>query len=242
MLVALTSAKGAPGVTTTALCLAAVADTGGLVVEADPAGGDLECWTGPHGEAGLVGLAARMRPDLTDTELRSHAVEVTEGISAVTAPTTATAMGAVLARAEGRLGPALGGVKVDVFADLGRWVPSSPAAGVLESADVVLVVCRPTLDSIEHARGLVAPGGPVDGAPGAAGAVVVGGVRPYRPGEIEVALGVPVAGMLPWDPRGVIAVVEHGAGRAWQRSALAAASGELAGGLGRLAGKAAAGA
>lgn len=108
MLVALISAKGAPGVTTTALCLVAVAGAGGLVVEADPAGGDLECWTGPHGEAGLVGLAARMRPDLTDTEMRGYAVEVTEGISAVTAPTTGAAMAAVLARAAGRLGPALG--------------------------------------------------------------------------------------------------------------------------------------
>lgn len=238
MLVALISAKGAPGVTTTALCLVAVAGAGGLVVEADPAGGDLECWTGPHGEAGLVGLAARMRPDLTDTEMRGYAVEVTEGISAVTAPTTGAAMAAVLARAAGRLGPALGGVEADVFVDSGRWVPSSPAAGVLGAADVVLVVCRPTLDSIEHARGLVAPGGPVDGAPAGAAAVVVGGVRPYGPGDIEVALGVPVAGVLPWDPRGVVALVEHGVGRAWQRSALAAASGELAEALGRLAGKA----
>lgn len=228
MLVALTSAKGAPGVTTTALCLAVQAGAGGLVVEVDPAGGDLECWTGPHGEAGLVGLATRLRPQLTDSELRSHAVEAVSGISAVTAPTTETAMSAVLSRAGDRLGPVLAGVGLDVFADLGRWSGSRPMTGLLATADVALVVCRPTLDSVEHARGLVAPGGPIDGTPAAAATVVVGGSRPYGPSEIAVALGLPVAGVLPWDPRGVVALVEHGTGRAWQRSALASAASELA--------------
>jgi MinD-like ATPase involved in chromosome partitioning or flagellar assembly len=237
MLVTLTSAKGAPGVTTTALCLAAHAGAGALVVEVDPAGGDLECWTGPHGEAGLVGLATRMRPGLTETELRSHAVEVVSGITAVTAPTTEAAMSAVLSRAADRLGPVLAGVEVDVIGDLGRWLPSRSMTGLLAAADLVLVVCRPTLDSIQHARGLVAPGGPVDATAAAAAAVVVGGSHPYGPSEIAVALGLPVVGVVPWDPRGAVALVEHGDGRAWRRSALAAATGELAEGMRVLAGK-----
>ncbi len=236
MLVALTSAKGSPGVTTTALCLAALAGPDGLVVEADPAGGDLECWTGPHGEAGLVALATRMRPDLTGGELHNHAVEVVDGVSAVTAPTTETAMSAVLSRTADRLGPTLASVDIDVFADLGRWLPSRPTAGVLAAADLALVVCRPTLDSIEHARGLVAPGGPIEGAVAVAAAVVVGGAHPYGPSEIELALGLPVAGVLPWDPRGVVALIERGIGRPWQRSALASATNELAMAVRRLAG------
>jgi hypothetical protein len=231
MLVALVSAKGAPGVTTTALCLAVHAGAGALVVEADPAGGDLECWTGPHGEAGLVGLTTRLRPGLTGGELRSHAVEVVNGITAVTAPTTGAAMTAVLSRAGDRLGSVLAGVDVDVFGDLGRWSPSRSMTGMLAAADLVVVVCRPTLDSIEHTRGLVAPGGPIDATAAAAAAVVVGGSHPYGPSEIAVALGLPVVGVLPWDARGVVALVEHGDGRAWRRSALAAATDDLAEGI-----------
>jgi MinD-like ATPase involved in chromosome partitioning or flagellar assembly len=228
MLVALLSAKGSPGVTTAALCLAAQAGPAALVVEVDPAGGDLECWATPrrglHQEAGLVGLATGVGPRVSDAELRGYAVEVVPGVAAITAPTSWSAMSAVLARCGDRLGSvlALGGGLV--FADLGRWLPSAPLGGLLWAADAVLVVCRPTLESIEHARGLVAPGGPVDGAPGAVGVVVVGG--PYGPAEIADALRVPVVGLLPWDPSAVVALVEHGTGRAWQRAALAAAAAE----------------
>ena len=227
MLVCLTSAKGSPGVSTTALCLAAAGPGAAVVVEADPAGGDLECWTGPHGAAGLVGLATSLRPGMTGQELDSHAVDVVAGVRAVTAPTTEAAMAAVLDRAAGPMGEVLAHVDTDVFVDLGRWLPARPLMSLLGAADLVLVLCRPTLESIEHTRGLVAPGGQVDGAGVPVAVVVVGGARPYGAGEITAALDRPVLGVLPWDPRGVLALVEHGTGRGWRRSVLAAAARDL---------------
>ena len=229
MLVALVSAKGAPGVTTTALCLAAGAAGLGMVVEVDPAGGDLECWTGPHGEAGLVGLAARPHSFGTRSDLDGYAVDIADGLRAVVAPTTETAMAGLVSRSIDQLGQALAASgELDVFADLGRFSGSSATTPLAAASDVVVVVCRPTLDSIEHARGLLAPGGVVDATATPAAVVVVGGDRPYGPDEIARALSVPVVGVLPWDPRAVVALVEQGLGRVWQRSALAAAAADIA--------------
>src|SRR5918995_4479796 len=101
MLLGLLSAKGAPGVTTAALCLAAAWPGGAVVVEADPAGGDLECWCGPLGEAGLVDLVTRARPGVDADVLRSCAVRVADGLAAVTAPTAEPAARAALVEAGG---------------------------------------------------------------------------------------------------------------------------------------------
>jgi hypothetical protein len=227
MFVALMSAKGAPGVTSTTLCLAGAQSPAALVVEADSAGGDLECWSGPHGEAGLVGLATNLRPGLTDGQVRSHAVEAVPGVAVVTAPTAGTAASAALATAGDGLGAALAGVDGDVLADLGRWSPTQATASRVAGAELVLVVCRPTLDSVEHARGLVAAAGPAVAAPVAL--VLVGGDQPYGPDEVAHAIGVPVLGVLPWEPRALLGLVSHGVrDRRWQRSDLAAASGALA--------------
>jgi hypothetical protein len=218
MLIGLVSAKGSPGATTAALCLAAAADEGSsLVLEADPAGGDVECWTGPHGEPGLVRLATALRPGLGTTELLSHAAP---GVRVVTAPTTETAATAALSQVTDRLAGIVAGLDIDVFGDFGRWSPLQPTAARLAGADVVLAVCRPTLESIEHTRGLAASAGPVR----VAGAVVVGGRRPYGPADISDALGVPVVGVLPWEPGAVLALLEHGPGHRWRRSGLAHAS------------------
>ncbi|HEV8165498.1 MAG TPA: hypothetical protein VGR74_13810, partial [Actinomycetota bacterium] len=62
-LLALAAAKASPGVTTTAVALAATwpAERGVLLVEADPGGGDLAAWFGLAVEPGLVSLAAARR-------------------------------------------------------------------------------------------------------------------------------------------------------------------------------------
>jgi MinD-like ATPase involved in chromosome partitioning or flagellar assembly len=226
MLVCLLSAKGSPGVTTTTLCLAASAGPKGLAVELDPSGGDLECWTKPHGEPGLIGLAARQRLTLGRDDLSTEAVEVVDGVPAITAPTTEPAASAVLARIGDRLDGSLRAAGLDVFVDLGRWF-STRSSGVVGAADMVLVVCRPTLASIEHTRGLLTAGGPLDSAGASIGLVVVGGTQPYGPDAIKAALGCRVAGVLPWDPTGLIALVDRGVGRAWHRSVLSVAAGDL---------------
>src|SRR6266566_1751510 len=61
-LIALASVKGSPGVTTTCLALAAAwPGKRRLVIEADPAGGDLGPWLGLPPAPGLTGLAAAAR-------------------------------------------------------------------------------------------------------------------------------------------------------------------------------------
>lgn len=229
MLLALGSAKGSPGVTTTALALAAAAShalgrTGALLLEADPSGGDLECWCGPLGEPGLLGAVTDIQDRSSSARLDTSTVEVVTGVDAITAPTTDLAAGAALRSASQGFFEAVGACERTVIADIGR-VASAGARneGLLWSADLVVLVCRPTLASVEHCRTLV------EATPShvPAAAVVVGGVRPYGPDEIARALGVRVAAVLPWDQRGVAALVERGVGRSWLRSSLGVAATEL---------------
>ena len=56
MLLGLVSAKASPGVTTAALALTAVAEDG-LLVELDPSGGSIECWTSGGAHAFREGLS-----------------------------------------------------------------------------------------------------------------------------------------------------------------------------------------
>lgn len=242
MITALCSAKGSPGVTVTALCLAAAVAAAGagkeetLLVEADPAGGDLECWNGPHGESGLVALAAALGTGVTGTDPLRHAVPLGTGVRGLVAPTTELAAEAALLALGDRLPVVTAGRSSAVVVDAGRWAPSQPTADRLAGADLALVVCRPTLDGVEHARGLLSSlRATLDLALG----VVVVGDAPYAPDDIERALEVPVVGALPWEPRAVLSLVSDGPeARAWRRSRLVAVAGELAGRLSKPAAEA----
>lgn len=223
MLLCLTSAKGAPGVTTAALSLASAAAERGpaLLVEADPSGGDLTCWGATTGEAGLLGLASSTGVTVTDDALWPHTTALYTGASALSAPTAAGPAAAALAVLGPGLAERLQRLPATVIVDVGRTSPHATSAELLAIADLVLVVCRPTLDGVEHARALLA------GLPGpthARAVLVVGGQRPYRPDEVADALATPVIGMLPWDPRGVRAVRGQAGPRIWTRTHLAQAA------------------
>ncbi len=223
MLVSLVSAKGAPGVTSTALALTAAAASRGsaLMVEADPGGGDLECWCGPLGEPGLLDVATQIRGTDNAELLWIHAATIGPHLSAVAGPTTATPMSMALAAADSTLGKTLAGLDATVVVDAGRWMGNGDVDALLGASDAVVAVCRPTLDSIEHTRGLVASLGRTTLFPSV---LVVGGTTPYGPAEIEAALGVPVVGALPWDPRGLNALLDLRRQRAWAGSSLARAA------------------
>lgn len=235
MLLAVLADKGSPGVTTAALALAAAAvgeARGGgapgpvLLVEADPGGGDLECWCGPLGAPGLLAAVTDVGDAAGCERLRGHAVEVVEGVDAVVAPTSAGSMAAALQAAGRGFVAALAALAGTVIVDCGRW--QSPAPPLLDlllaEADLALVACRPTLGGVEHTRSLLPTLRP---AGGRVEVVLAGGDRPYGPGEVSAALGATVAGVLPWDPRGVTALAGRGAGRAFLRSALGMAAAEL---------------
>jgi MinD-like ATPase involved in chromosome partitioning or flagellar assembly len=86
---ALVSAKGSPGVTTTAAALAGAAISAGaeaLLVELDPSGGDVAMLCDRVGEAALVSLAEELRHGTPDEgTVREHTVEAPPGVAAVLA-------------------------------------------------------------------------------------------------------------------------------------------------------------
>lgn len=218
MVIGLVSAKGAPGVTAAALALVAATGDGGLLVELDPSGGSVECWTGPAGEPGLIRVASGLRRSVDPEALVSHAVEVARGLRAVLAPTAGGLAESTIAAVTDRLMPALAGLEETVIIDAGRWSPSQPTARRLVGCDVVGVVCAPTVEGVEAARWLVEA---LETARAGRVVAMPVGDRPYGPDEIEEAIGLPVLGPLAWDPRGLHALVTAGTSRGWVRSALA---------------------
>ena len=109
MLIGLASAKGAPGVTTAALALTAAADDGALLVELDPSGGSVECWTGVTGEPGLIGLASGLRRSARSETVLAHVVDSPPGVRSILAPTAGGLAEATITMAGDRLVPALAG-------------------------------------------------------------------------------------------------------------------------------------
>jgi hypothetical protein len=197
-----------------------------LLVETDPAGGDLECWCGPLGVPGLLTAVTDVQEAASCERLRSHAVEIVVGIDAIVAPTSAGPAAAALQAAGAGFVAALAALAGTVVVDCGRWqAPAPPVLDLLlAETDLALVACRPTLAGVEHTRSLLPA---LRTAAGRVEVVLAGGDRPYGPEDISAALGVPVAGSLPWDPRGVTALVGRGTGRAFQRSALGMAAADV---------------
>lgn len=216
MRVGLVSAKGAPGATTAALALAAVAEDG-VMVELDPSGGSVECWTGTPGEPGLLLAASGLRRSVGAEELLSHAVEVPPGVRSLLAPSAGDlAESAVMA--SGGLLQSLAAFAGFVFVDAGRWSGSQPTSRRVAGCDLLCVVCSPTVAGVEAARWLVAPLTEIGEAPVV---LILAGARSYTAAEVEEAVGVRAIGELAWDPRGVNSLVTAGAGRGWSRSSLA---------------------
>lgn len=155
--VALWSAKGAPGVSITALALASQWGSPVAVVDADPAGGDVlyRC-RAPHGEPlnpdrGLLSLSADSRRADVPTTLAAHlqptslGLEVLVGISS---QWQLNGLGAVWSL----MPEFLSSHEADVIVDCGRLSVGSPVMPVALKADVVLAVVRPDLEGVAHLR------------------------------------------------------------------------------------------
>lgn len=171
VLIAMVADKGAPGVTTSALVLALGWPAPVLLAECDPAGADLPWWVAGAGGrplaqgTGVVSLAMAGR-GATGAERRvwEHVQHLEGGLPVLVGPPgpeQAEAMGGawqVIAdqlagpRAEGSGEPDMTG-EVHVVVDCGRLLSrSSPAAAVVQRADLVVVVTRPTVSGVAHAR------------------------------------------------------------------------------------------
>jgi hypothetical protein len=155
---AVTYVKGRPGVTTTALGLAVVApaEARAVVVECDPAGGDLMRRLALAATPSLVDLAAAA-PGATNAEDALAAGRQAAVIGDVAVPVVVVPAGGAQTRAAL---PELTGVGRGVLtapdrlvvADCGRLAPGSPAWPLLRLADVVLVMARARTDELAHLR------------------------------------------------------------------------------------------
>jgi hypothetical protein len=217
-LIALASVKASPGVTTTALALAALWPAPRrLVIEADPSGGDLGAWLGLAPAPGLATLAAAIRHDASPGAAWRHAQAAGGGgVSTVVAPAGAEQAAACLATLAA---PRTGTAWLDpgdqeqeavVIADCGRLDPRSPAFAVAARAALTLLLVRPRVSELAHLAerlpGLLRAGlrPALLLAPAGEGGI---GEACYPPGEIAATLGVPVEGSLPADPRTLASLI-----------------------------------
>jgi hypothetical protein len=155
MLFAVSSDKGSPGATTTALALAAAWPTPATVVEADPYGGDLVirlCTS--RGDALpetptvlTLATAARTR---SEPLLARYAQRLNDHVSVV--PGHLVAEQALGVTDWQPLGDALAVEPRPVLADLGRLHSGSPVLPIAAAAVVVLVVARADPASVIRLR------------------------------------------------------------------------------------------
>jgi len=220
----LVSAKGSPGVTTAAAALAAVAASagaaagGGLLAELDPSGGSVQVQAAGPAAWGLVDAAGRLRRQASADAIRDHVTVLPPGVPVLLAPPAGHIAESVIGSGGERWLTALRAAGADVVVDGGRWEPSQRTAGRILGADIVGLVCRPTVAGVETARLALDRLRAVARAPVA---VVVVGRRPYAPDEIAQHLDVPLGGALAWDPRAVATLWGDGVTGRWLRSSLA---------------------
>lgn len=157
MLLALASAKGSPGVTTTARVLASVWPTQAVLVDADPAGGDVALVARTANqepldpERGLLSLAVDARRGVEAVSLDSHLQELDGGLQVLCGmqrPEQVAGMGPVWST----IGTTLSRHAGAVIADVGRLAVGSPVTPLVSAADVLVFVARPTVESYAHLR------------------------------------------------------------------------------------------
>lgn len=155
-LVALAADKGSPGVSTTALALAAVWPRQVLLAECDTGGGDLVYRVPAQSGApldptrGVVSLAAAARRGLRPELLAEHTQRLVGGLDVILGPERSAQSGA-LAGMWGALGSTMQAMPdTDVIADCGRLFHDSPVLDLIDQAALVVLVLRPTVESLAH--------------------------------------------------------------------------------------------
>jgi hypothetical protein len=240
-IIAMVSAKGSPGVTTTALACALSWDRPVLLAECDPAGGDL--LAGYLGALeippmGLLQLAVAELRGTADDDFNKQIIDldkrhpgrrlllpgIADPVQAGTVRPTWPRLTEFFAGLE-RREPGH-----DVLADCGRLSSSATPWPLLHHADLVLLIVHaaslrtispamPTAAQLrreltDHGRG-----------PGSMGLLLIGS-GPYKATDIQQRLQVPLFGELPHDPRTAAALSTGGRLRSNGALLRAAASAE----------------
>ncbi len=230
--IALLSAKGSPGVTTTALAMTLSWPRPVLLVEADPAGGDIlpgYIRGQVPMDRGLVQVAVSARHNRIAADFNGALLDLAKPksevsrvlLSGLADPAQAATVGPVWDRLAAHfavLGHADSGS--DVIIDCGRLSTTFPPLPLIAAADLVLIVVRATLRSASAAKSAVAAAQVGLGPAGRdrIGLVVVEGGE-YRTAELAKALQIPVLATIPWRP-GEAAALSDGVGRVAGSSAL----------------------
>ena len=212
--IALTSASGSPGVTTTAVGLALSWPRPVLLVEADPTGGSTLLAGYFRGireyDVGLVELA--LSPAAPSDALRDVVRPLDDRHARFVAGTRSPAQAAALTRVWAPLAEALADLNEqgqDVIIDAGRLGLSGSPELLLATADATLVVSRSNLPALAAVRawaGVIRR----EGAWRDPGVLLVGDGQPYGHREVARVTELPVIATLPETPDGA-AVFHRGA-------------------------------
>lgn len=240
MLTVVAAGKAAPGASTSTWALARSWPRPVLVVDADPAGGDLAAALPGQVETGrgiLSWSAAARSVDAAAlaADVPGHVVDVGPAVGAdvwlmpgcANAAQGATLTPAVwtrLAEALAQVGERLGR---DVLVDSGRLTDGRGCFPVAATADLVLVVTRCTLRSAHAAREATARLREESGSLANVRALAITH-GPYPAGEIAAALGLRLGGTLPYDPSAAAAFSDGVRTRGRGRTTLSAAAAQLA--------------
>jgi hypothetical protein len=233
MLIAVCSLKGSPGVTTAAVALAGRWPVGvqPIVVECDPAGGDLLARFRLEQAPGLVSLAAAARRHPGPQLIWQHIQQLPGGLPVVVGPVGAEQARAALAEiTAGRpssLRAAADQPGTVVIADCGRVDPDSPALAVIRSADVMLLLAHARDDQLAHVAGKLHIAGRWARTPCL---VLVGDGYPNS--EVSRALRINIMGRIPHDPKGASILCGQSA---WRHQLSRTALGRATAGIARLA-------
>ncbi len=202
--VVLCSAKGSPGVTTLACVLGAVwpADRAVVVAECDPSGGDLAGRFGLSTRVGMTSLVLTGRQEeATPPDYRDHSQELPGGLNVLVGPTGADSATA-LDHELGMSSSSLVHDQCDLLADCGRLLPGAIGQGrMIQAADGVLLLIRPDVAGIAHARWATSRIRDLSRSP--LSAVIVGAGQ-FKPSELIEELDVHVLGTAPLDPRAAL--------------------------------------
>jgi MinD-like ATPase involved in chromosome partitioning or flagellar assembly len=157
-MIAIASDKGAPGVTTAALALAAVWPRPVLLAECDPAGGDVAYRFPAVGGSpldprrGVLSLAVAARRGIQSEQVWQHAQKMHGNLDLLAGVTNAE-QGAGLNVLWGPIGKALAGLaRADVIADCGRLGADGPIYDLLAEATTVVLVTRPKVGDVIRTR------------------------------------------------------------------------------------------
>lgn len=213
--IALTSASGSPGVTTTALGMALLWPRPVLLVEADPTGGSGLLAGYFRGTREYVGGLIELA--LTASNIHDGLAEVSERIEdtnvSFVAGTRSHTQAPALRELWQPLSEELADLEStgqDVIVDAGRLGLVRSPEPLLANADLTLIVTRSTLPAISAVRSWAdsVERGTFDWQQ--SGVLVVGEGQPYGAREVARALNSPVVATLPDDPESA-AVFSRGA-------------------------------